>query len=74
MSALEKEIMNKVHQLDETQEQSVLEFVENLATVPFDYDSWFDQVEQFQAQLRAKYGEAYYVGSLSLLDELRKEN
>ena len=77
MSALEQTIIEKIRKLDETQQQKILAYIQNVEekedVEDFDFDSWTKQVEQFQAELRAKYGEDHVFGTLDLLDELREE-
>lgn len=69
MHILETEILNRVQQLDEIQQQQVLEFLDTLTPKAFDAETWFKRVEQFQSQLHSKYGADFTVGAQSLLDE-----
>jgi hypothetical protein len=73
MSALEKEIFDKVSQLNESQQRQVLEFLQTIETTSFNWQDWLEQVEAFQTSLKAKYGEQHYFGTQDLLDELREE-
>jgi hypothetical protein len=73
MSALEQQIFDKIHQLDETQQQRLWEFLQTLEPAPFSWHDWFREVENFQAELRAAYGDQHYFGAQDLLDELREE-
>lgn len=73
MNALEKQILDKVRQLDTPQQERVLEFLSTITAPAFDWDKWLLNVESFQSQLKAKYGERHYFGVQDLLDELREE-
>jgi len=73
MSALEKDIFDKIHQLDEAQKRQVWEFLQTIEPPAFNWQDWLQQVESFQADLKAKYGESHYIGTQALLDELREE-
>jgi len=79
MSAMEIErtILEKLRNLDDAGKQRVLAFVENEAArevkSPQDIDRWFEQVEAFQAEIRAQYGDDFSIDTQSMLDELREE-
>ena len=73
MSALEDKILQAIRQLDEAQQQQVLHIIEDMQPKAFDFDAWMQDVEAFQAKLKAKYGEQHYFGVQDLLDELREE-
>lgn len=73
MRVLEREILDRVQKLDELQQQQVLKFLDAFIPKTFDAETWFKNVEQFQAELHTKYGTDYTVDTQSLLDELREE-
>ena len=74
MSALEQKIIEKIRQMDEAQQQKILEYIQDVEEKePFEFDEWTRQVDQFQAELKIKYGEEHVFGTLDLLDELREE-
>jgi hypothetical protein len=73
MSALEKEILEKFRQLEPDAKQRVLETLTLDAQSSFDYEAWWAEVENLQADIRARLGDTATVGALSLLDELREE-
>lgn len=58
MSALEREILEKFHQLQPAAKQRVWALIEQEAVAEreqaeFDYDSWFRTVETLRQQIRA---------------------
>lgn len=73
MSALEEELIEKIRKLDDAGKLRVLEFVNQVEPKEFDFDAWMEEVEEFQAQLRAKYGDDFAIDSVSLLHEAREE-
>jgi hypothetical protein len=73
MSALEQEIIQKLHNLDEEKQKRVLAFISTIQPEPFDFISWLREVETLQTELAAKYGKNHTFGTLDLLDELREE-
>lgn len=80
MGTLEREVVEKFHQLDKDAQKRVRELIvqETDLTGPanasaFDYDAWWAEVEALQADIRARIGDTGTIGSLSLLDELREE-
>lgn len=80
MSALEREVIEKFHQLDKAAQKRVRELIAQegdsegqAAGSAFDYDAWWAEVEALQADIRARIGDTGTIGSLSLLDELREE-
>jgi len=80
MSALEREVIEKFHQLDKAAQKRVRELIaqetdseDQAAASAFDYDAWWAEVETLQADIRARIGDTGTIGSLSLLDELREE-
>ncbi len=80
MSALEREVIEKFHQLDKAAQKRVRELIaqetdseDQAAASAFDYDAWWAEVEALQADIRTRIGDTGTIGSLSLLDELREE-
>lgn len=71
MSILEKEIVEKFHQLDSQAQERVLARLVNEQQSAFDYKNWWTTVESLQESIRNKSGAK--VNALSLLDELREE-
>lgn len=58
MSALEREILEKFHQLQPAAKQRVRELIEQeiaaeVEQAEFDYDGWFRNVETLRQQIRA---------------------
>lgn len=61
MSALEREIIEKFHQLQPAAKQRVRELIEQeiaaeVEQVEFDYDRWFRNVETLRQQIRVSHG------------------
>lgn len=61
MSALEREIMEKFHQLQPAAKQRIRALIEQEAGVEveqaeFDYEGWFRNVETLRQQIRASQG------------------
>lgn len=61
MSALEREIMEKFHQLQPAAKQRIRELIEQETVeeseqAEFDYDGWFRNVETLRQQIRATQG------------------
>ena len=64
MSALEREIIEKFHQLDKDAQKRVRELIEQeadlgeqSATSAFDYQQWLHDVEAVRQQIRANHGD-----------------
>lgn len=62
MSALEREIMEKFHQLQPAARQRIRALIEQATTTEieqdtFDYDGWFRNVETLRQQIRASQGD-----------------
>lgn len=59
MSALEREIIEKFHQLEPAAQQRVRAFIEHetAAAAKFDYDGWFRDVESLRQEIRASQGD-----------------
>jgi len=73
MSALEREIIEKVAKLDEERQLRVLEFIESIDQPEMSLAEWWKEVEAYQSMLRKKYGDHFTVDVQSLLDEVREE-
>lgn len=73
MSALEQELIDRIRKLDEDQKRQVLAYIGAIQPEPFDFASWLQHVEAFQAELSTEYGSSHTFGTLDLLDELREE-
>ena len=63
MSALEREILEKYHQLPPDAKQRVRALIEQDMPSEFDYAAWFRDVEALRQQIRASYG-----GTLPTID------
>lgn len=75
MSALEQQIIEKLHQLDDAQKVEVLAFIDTIETHEKDVTlaKWLDMARQSRAATRTKYGSDYVIDAQSLLDEVREE-
>jgi len=73
MSALEREILEKLHLLDTSSKVRVLENLNHDLQSTFDYGAWWANVEALQSQISNRLGSDATIGALSLLDELREE-
>jgi hypothetical protein len=80
MSTLEREVIEKFHQLDKAAQKRVRELIFQVTdpagqadASAFNYDAWWSEVEALQAEIRSRIGDTGTVGSLSLLDELRED-
>lgn len=73
MSAIEQELIDKIRQLDDTQKIRVLEFVQEIGKPTPTPEDWFERVEAFQAELRARHGSSFRINVQELLDEVREE-
>lgn len=63
MSALEREVIEKFHQLDKDAQKRVRELIgqetdseEQAAASTFDYDAWFRDVESLRQEIRESHG------------------
>ncbi len=81
MKTLEREVIEKFHQLDKDAQKRVREILvqataseEDSFTSTFDYTAWWSEVEVLQEDIRVRIGDTGTIGSLSLLDELREES
>jgi len=64
MSALEREVVEKFHQLDKDAQKRVRDLIaqespsaEQVDTPDFDYDAWLRDVETLREAMRANHGE-----------------
>jgi hypothetical protein len=60
MSALEQEIIEKLHQLQPNAQRRILAVIEQELTSeapPFDYEAWFQEVEALRQQIRTSHGD-----------------
>jgi hypothetical protein len=74
MSALEQEIWDRFFRLDhDSQVKLVNALRQATETPPISTEEWLKWTDQFNARLRAKYGDDYSVGVQSILDEIREE-
>jgi hypothetical protein len=73
MSALEQEIISKLQRLDESQKVRVLKFIDQVTEPQRVQTDWFERVNAFQVELRAKYGDKRRFSVQDLLDEVREE-
>ena len=65
MSALEREIVEKFHQLDRDAQKRVRKLIEQeagsegqAAAAAFDYDQWFHDIEALRRELQRQHGDA----------------
>ncbi len=73
MSALELEILQKFHQLDQPSKLRLLEHLQQDVQAEFDPEQWWDEVEALQAKITHRLGPDTHIGILDLLDELRED-
>ena len=73
MSALEKEIIERITGLDEGHQQQVLAYIRSLDTAEFSFDDWLKRVQGLRAAQQASRGSDFRVDIQSLLDEVREE-
>lgn len=73
MSALEKEIIERVGELGEENQRQVLAFIRNLDKTDFSFEEWVKRVQTLRAEQQAGRGQGYRVDVQSLLDEVREE-
>lgn len=76
MSALEREIIEKFHQLQPAAKQRVRLLIEQEAAAEadktgFDYDDWFSTVEMLRQQIRAGQGREQTIDAVGMLREIR---
>ena len=77
MNKTELAIIERIAELDETQQMKVLEFVSSLTPSAPDKSYylglWLDAAEHLNAKICAHYGDTFYFNTQALLDELREE-
>lgn len=73
MSALELEILQKFHQLDQPSKLRLLEHLQQDVQAEFDPEKWWSAVETLQAKISKRLGPDTHIGTLDLLDELRED-
>jgi hypothetical protein len=76
MSILEHELLETVKQLDTAHQEQVLAYARLLLDRPkpkLTWDEWLAQAQALSDEIRAHYGDGYYVGSRELLEEAREE-
>lgn len=83
MSALEREIMEKFHQLQPAAKQRVRMLIEQETAAEvaqadvtaFDYDGWFDEVARLRQEIRASQGdEISPMDIVGILRDIRSNN
>ncbi len=58
MNTLEREIIEKFHQLDKNAQKRIRELIEKETDASgFDYDSWFHNIEALRQEIRAGHGD-----------------
>lgn len=68
------DLFEKIGKLNFQQQQQVLAYIEALERrKSTNLDDWFDRVETFQVELRAKHGDDFQINVQELLDEVREE-
>lgn len=78
MSALEKEIIDKFHQLDKDAQQRVRALIdqetasEQGRAEEFDYAAWFQGIEALRGEIRVSHGGQFpSIDAVGLLREIR---
>lgn len=79
MSALEREVVEKFHQLDRDAQKRVLELIvqeanseEQAGAAEFDYDAWFRDVETLRQAIQVSHGDKLpSMDVVSLLRDIR---
>ncbi len=73
MTALEKEIIERVEKLGEENQRQVLAFIRSLDKTDFSFEAWVKWVQALRAEQQAAHGPDYRVDVQSLVDEVREE-
>jgi hypothetical protein len=73
MSALEREIIERLHNMDEVHQKSVLEFIRNIESPKMDLGEWLEKASKIHDDLVNEYGKDHFFNSQSVLDEIREE-
>lgn len=75
MSALEREIIEKFHQLQPAAKQRIRLLIEQEAAeadkTGFDYDDWFRTVETLRQQIGINQGSEQAIDAVGMLREIR---
>lgn len=73
MSTLEREIIEKFHQLDREAQQRVRDLIVQETEAPaFDYHTWFHDLEALRQQIRANHGNTLPpIDVISILRDIR---
>lgn len=73
MSTLEREIIEKFHQLDREAQQRVRDLiVQETEATAFDYHTWFHDLEALRLQIRASHGNTLPpIDVISILRDIR---
>jgi len=75
MSAIEQDIIDQFHQLDDAGKRRILAALEQQLDIPtVSLGAWLDEASAFRQQLRATYGKGHFIESQALLDELREDS
>ncbi len=73
-SALVQRIVKEVRKLKREQQAEVLEYIRHIhPSDEFSFEEWLKEVEEFQEELRRKYGDDYFFNVQQTLDEIREE-
>lgn len=72
MSALEREIIEKFQQLQPAAKQRVRALIEqDIASITFDYDAWFRDVETLRQQIRTNQAGSTPLDVVGILRDIR---
>jgi len=70
--ALDRQLINKIGELDDSQKQRVLAFINDLTEPRLSLGEWLDRAEALQAQFVAKHGPDHFIHAVDLLNEARE--
>ena len=70
--SVDEQIIEILHELDESQKQRVLSFLIDLTVPKLSWDEWVKEADKFQEELREKYGDQHF-DVVELLNEIREE-
>lgn len=74
MTLIEREIIEKFHQLDSEAQKRVREHINQAShpDEPFDYDAWFDEINAIRARIIAEHGNVFAeMDAIAMLREIR---
>ena len=74
MTLLEREIIEKYHQLDSEAQKRVRDHINQDVhhDAPFDYDAWFDEINAIRAKIIAERGNVFAeMDAIAMLREIR---